>query len=143
MTVDTVFSLSNSIALIAWVYLIAVARWTPRVFAALRVALPLALSTTYVVCLSIALPSSDGGFGSIEAVRTLFSNDWALTGGWVHYLAFDFLVGCWMMADAKERDTPHWLLVPCLVATFMLGPFGYLAFQLVKSFRGNWSITLS
>ncbi|NER01099.1 MAG: DUF4281 domain-containing protein, partial [Cyanothece sp. SIO2G6] len=49
MTPDILFSTSSTIALLGWVYLIAAARWTPRIFSIVRVAIPLILSVGYAI----------------------------------------------------------------------------------------------
>ena len=54
--------------------------------------------------------------------------DRTILAGWVHYLAFDFFIGCWMVIDAAERGIKHLLVVPCLVLTFMFGPAGLLLY---------------
>jgi len=48
--------------------------------------------------------------------------------GWIHYLAFDLLVGRWETQDAAARGIPAWLVVPCLALTFMFGPAGWLLY---------------
>ena len=70
------------------------------------------------------LPGSEGGFSSLDDVALLFSNPWMLLAGWIHYLAFDLLVGTWEARDSRDRGIPHLLLVPCLILTFLFGPPG-------------------
>ena len=41
-------------------------------------------------------------------------------------------VGAWESRDAQRRGVPHLLLLPCLVATFMLGPLGLLLYAAVR-----------
>lgn len=124
--------------MLSWLFLMLAARWMPRAFAIVRVATPSILSLTYIGALVIVAPDWQGGFDSLENVATLFQNEWALLAGWVHYLAFDYLVGCWILSNAIEKRISHLLLVPILAATFMLGPIGYLVFQsfiLIKKTR--------
>jgi len=47
----------------------------------------------------------------------------------VHYLAFDLLLGAWQLHTARREGIPHLHLLPCLLATFLFGPAGYLLFQ--------------
>jgi hypothetical protein len=35
--------------------------------------------------------------------------------------------------DARERNIPHWLVVPCLVLTFMFGPVGLLTYFALRA----------
>ena len=133
MTPSLVFSLSSNLALLAWIYLLFGARWTPKPFAVVRIAVPLVLSVGYASAIGFAIPSWEGGFSSIESVRLLFQNDWALTAGWVHYLAFDFFVGCWILARSLEDKISHWLVIPCLILAFMLGPVGFLLYWILST----------
>ncbi len=73
-----------------------------------------------------------GGFGSIEQVRTLFANNAALTAGWLHYLAFDLFVGCWIVREGLDAGVPRLLIIPCLILTFMVGPVGLLLFLVLR-----------
>jgi hypothetical protein len=55
--------------------------------------------------------------------------------GRLHYLAFDLLIGTWEARDARERQLPHLLLVPCLFLTLMFGPLGWLTYMGVRTLR--------
>ena len=67
---------------------------------------------------------AEGGFGSLADVRALFASDWVLLAGWVHYLAFDLMVGG-LLATRMDRAGVHRLVqAPILVSTFLLGPVG-------------------
>jgi hypothetical protein len=82
-----------------------------------------------------------GGFGSVQEVAVLFENPYALTAGWVHYLAFDLFVGCWEMQDSHKHNIPHVLVVPCLLFTFMLGPIGLVCYLMVRWFTARqWTV---
>jgi hypothetical protein len=81
------------------------------------------------------MPGAAGGFGSIADVRMFFSIDALLLAGWVHYLAFDLLVGAFEVRQAQAIGIHHLLLVPVLFLTFMLGPVGLLLFFVMKSIK--------
>ena len=79
----------------------------------------------------------DGGLGeadfsSLEGILVLFhqATPEAAAAGWMHYLAFDFWVGCWLLRDAQKRGLPQLLIVLPLLCTFMLGPVGILLYVL-------------
>jgi hypothetical protein len=74
-----------------------------------------------------------GGFSSLSSVALLFQNRDLLLAGWVHYLAFDLLVGSWEVRDAQRIGIRHYLVVPCLVLTFLFGPAGWLLYLLLRS----------
>ncbi len=142
-TPESTFSLANGIALVGWLVLIAsppAARWADagRRFAGLW--LPTALAALYTV-LVVAHWGGDGGFGSLAEVRALFEQPGLLLAGWVHYLAFDLVVGGWIARRAAALGVPHWQVVPVLVLTFLFGPAGWLAFVALVALRraGVWS----
>jgi hypothetical protein len=91
----------------------------------------------YSVIIAMTFANAPGGFSSLEDVALLFTNRWALLAGWLHYLAFDLLVGCWEVRDARDRRVPQWLVVPCLFLTFMFGPAGWLAYLAVRTARSG------
>ena len=89
------------------------------------------------VAIFLGFGQSGGGFDSLPAVRQLFSNDWALLAGWVHYLAFDLFVGAWVARDAARSGVSRWFLMPVLPLTFLFGPAGFLLFQIFKAAFGK------
>jgi hypothetical protein len=131
MTPETVFSLVNPIALAGWILLIVLPRqrWAATVAATW---IPGLLTVAYVTVVAMHIFGSPGGFSSLAAVSALFANPWLLLAGWIHYLAFDLLVGSWEARDAYARGVPHLALVPCLALTFLFGPAGLLLYVLVR-----------
>ena len=63
----------------------------------------------------------------------LFRNEWLVLAGWIHYLAFDLFVGAWEVRDSQDRGISHFLVIPCLLLTFFLGPIGLLLYFTVRS----------
>lgn len=133
---EQVFSIANALALLSWILLAVLPRqrWVTSVVTG--VVVPSALATLYVVLIATNW-GAPGGFGSLAAVSTLFSNHWVLLAGWIHYLAFDLLIGTWEVRDARERGVPHWLVLPCLFLTFMFGPAGWLLYQGIRRLPRN------
>ena len=62
----------------------------------------------------------------------LFTNKVAVTSAWVHFLAFDLMVGIWIKKNAMKHGISHWLLIPCFFFTFMIGPMGLLIYLLIR-----------
>jgi hypothetical protein len=135
VTPEQVFSIVNLIATASWILLVILPRqrWVTEIVT--RVAVPLFFAIVYVGIVATTFGRTPGGFTTLAAVGTLFSNPWALLAGWVHYLAFDLLVGTWEARDAREHGVPHLLLVPCLVLTFLFGPAGWLLYRSVRLAR--------
>jgi hypothetical protein len=133
MTPESVFWAVNLVAVLSWALLIVLPRraWVTRFVASLGV--PTLLAAVYVAVVATHWGRSAGGFSTLADVALLFTNPWMLLAGWVHYLCFDLLIGCWETRDARERGVPHLLVVPCLVLTFMFGPAGWLIYQCVRA----------
>lgn len=128
MTPNQLFSIVNGVALVTWILLAVLPRqrWMANVVA--RIAVPAFFAVIYVAIIATQWSGSSGGFSTLPAVATLFTQPWLLLAGWIHYLAFDLFVGSWEVRDARERGIPHLLVVPCLALTFMFGPAGWLAY---------------
>jgi uncharacterized protein YneF (UPF0154 family) len=75
---------------------------------------------------------AEGGFDSLSNVKLLFTTDWAALAGWVHYLAFDLFIGCWIARQMMSAGLPRWPLLVILPLTFMFGPMGYLAYEAAR-----------
>ena len=132
---DFLFQAANQVAFAGWLLLLLAPRWRGTRAVVLSGAVPLLLAAAYVALIgyqTVAHPATGGGFGSLGQVAALFQERWALLAGWVHYLCFDMWIGAWETRDAQRRGVPHWALVPCLVATFMLGPLGLLLYSAVR-----------
>lgn len=95
--------------------------------------LALLLAAGYLAQYFLTTETVDGaGFGSLAEVTALFSAPGNLMLGWTHYLAFDLFIGSWEVEDAAKEGVPHWLLLPCLFLTLMLGPIGLLLYFAIK-----------
>jgi hypothetical protein len=135
VTPEQIFSIANLIATGAWLLLVILPRqrWVTEIVT--PVAVPLLFAVVYVGIVATTFGRTPGGFTTLAAVSTLFTNPWAMLAGWIHYLAFDLLIGTWEARDARERGLPHLLLVPCLVLTFLFGPAGWLLYRGVRLTR--------
>jgi hypothetical protein len=134
VTPEHVFSIVNVIAMTAWLALVILPgrRWVAGLVTSVVVPMLFALVYLVIVVTTFGRGPAGGGFDTLAGVAALFSNPWMLLAGWVHFLAFDLLVGSWEARDARERGLPHVLLVPCLVLTFLLGPAGWLLYRAVR-----------
>jgi uncharacterized membrane protein YhdT len=77
-----------------------------------------------------------GNFSSLEGVCNLFKNPKGVLIGWIHYLAFDLMVGLYIKTEATQLGIPHWLQIPCFILTLIFGPLGLLLFFLIKIIYG-------
>jgi hypothetical protein len=134
MKAEQIFSIANTIALLSWLVLIIAPRWVLTRKIILSGAVSLVLSGAYLVIIVLFFGAAEGGFDSLSNVMKLFTNEWAVLAGWIHYLAFDLLVGAWEVKDSQEKNISHWVVIPCLILTFLLGPIGFLLYMILRFF---------
>ena len=136
MTPETVFLICNNAVIPAWL-LLAVAPtwvWTQRIVHSALI--PGLLAVVYAGAFLANTGAAEGaGMGSLEGVMKLFTSPHAVLAGWVHYLVFDLFIGAWEVRDARRRQIPHLMLLPCLVFTLMLGPIGLLLYLTLRFVR--------
>ena len=135
------FSCGSLLAGFGWLALLValfVTRARAPVIVATRLIIPVLFGLAYIALLIMGADAfKDGGFSSIAQVRALFANDYALTAGWLHYLAFDLFVGTWIVEDGTHRGVNPFLIVPCLILTFLFGPAGYLLYNFMRLTRAS------
>ena len=135
MTPEVLFKYANIFAMLGWLVLI-LGVVLNRELLRDRIAglyWPLALSAGYCVALYLGFGTTGGSFETLPGVRQLFSGDWTLLAGWVHYLAFDLFIGAWIARDANASGVSRWFLIPVLPLTFLFGPVGFLLFHVFKA----------
>ena len=145
------FKLLNASVLPAWALLIFLPRAGITQKLVHSMLYPVGLGLFYLGCMVISMAFGVTGhvafegpvdFTTLEGVRNIFGNDMGVLVGWAHFLVFDLFVGAWEARDADRRGIAHWLLIPCLLLTFMLGPVGLLLYAAVKVGvkRGGWGL---
>jgi len=137
MSLETLFSAAGAVAAAGWLVLaLAPYRWQ-RAARGAAVAAAIVIAMLYAGLIGAFWTSAEGGFGSLADVQQLFRHPGILLAGWVHYLAFDLLVGCWEREEAVRLGLPRWALAPCLALTFLLAPLGWLVFLGVRAFAAR------
>jgi hypothetical protein len=136
MTADQIFQYTNTLAMLGWIILIFMPFWkqSDKVIIGIFITL-LAIVYAWMILSSFKL-SDFQSFSTLDGVMKLFDDKNMVVGGWVHYLAFDLMTGLFIRKNAAMHGINHWLTVPCLFFTFMLGPFGLLLYLLLR-----WIIT--
>ena len=131
MPLGSLFAFCNSIVLPGWFMLLFFprGRWTRLTILAAIIPVEAAV---YVFLLFRGWGAASGGFGSLQAIGQLFDNPELLLAGWVHYLAFDLIVGMWEAQEGVRRDIPALLMIPCLLLTLFFGPVGLALFLIVR-----------
>ena len=144
MSPNTVFSVCNSIAMLGWIVLIFLPMWrsSDKFIVGVIVTLFAGIYTYYIAANISALDMKS--FSTLKGLTDLFSNPLAVLIGWVHYLAFDLMTGIFIKKNSQQYGISHWLVVPCLLLTFMFGPIGLLLYLLIRwaktrsYFADNW-----
>ena len=133
MSADSVFQVCSSIAMLGWIVLLLLSPFWGG-FDKLLIGVVIVLFAIVYAWLifQVFTPADFQKFGSLNGVMELFTNKIAVTAGWVHYLAFDLMVGIWEKKNSLKYNIPHVLIVPCLLLTFMLGPIGLLLYILIR-----------
>jgi len=137
MTASTVFSIANPLALLMWALMIFLPKWKVTQFLMSFKIIPILMSIVYVIYITISIQGNGMDFGSLASVMELFTKEDAVLAGWVHYLAFDLLVGMWIMQENEKVKLHHLLIIPCLFGCFMLGPVGFLLFTIFRTFKSK------
>jgi Domain of unknown function (DUF4281) len=137
MSPDSLFQLANPVALLGWIALALsplAPVWADRIAATV---IPLILSVAYTALILTWWSTGSGGFRSLPEVMALFTTPGKALAGWVHYLAFDLFIGAWIARTARATGIAHWVVLPCLVLTFLFGPIGLLAFLSIRAVTGT------
>ena len=133
MSPDSVFQICSIIAMLGWIVLLLLSPfWISFDKFLIGVIITLFAIVYAWLILQVLTPADFEKFGSLDGVMELFTNKTAVTAGWVHYLAFDLMVGIWIKKNGLKYNIHHLLLVPCLLLTFILGPIGLLLYLLIR-----------
>ena len=129
------FQWSNQLALLGWIFLL-IALFVPKIqkWAYLCI-IPILHSLLYLYLFIFHFDFSEGGFGSLPELMILFTKEGPVLAGWEHYLAFDLWIGTWQVANSKRFGINSFLLIPCLILTFMAGPVGLLLYLLIRAIK--------
>jgi Domain of unknown function (DUF4281) len=141
MNLEQLFAIANAAAMPAWLLLV----FAPTHALTQRLvrsgAWSLAFSALYVALLVYVLRTPGESLTSLAALQRAFSQPAPALLGWVHYLAFDLLVGVRVAEEGLATGRSRWFMAPFLFLTLMLGPSGFLAWRIARAFRKNATIT--
>jgi hypothetical protein len=151
---QTLFSLTNAVALAMWIVLVLLPR-RPLPLALVLYAGVGLLCLAYVAMLGAllagwadpvrdaGLPALDMADYSVAGLENAFRSQGAIVVGWTHYLALDLFTGLWIARDADAKRFSRLVQVPFLLLTFLAGPAGLLAWLVVRERRargpGGWT----
>ncbi|MBA6155699.1 DUF4281 domain-containing protein [Tenacibaculum sp. S7007] len=138
MTPTQVFSIAGMITTPMWILMIFFPKWKVTNYLISFKIVPIILSFIYTIYI-INTISINGmpDYGNLDSVMKLFTEENAVLAGWVHYLVFDLIIGMWILNASKKLNIHQLIIAPCLFATFMFGPVGFLLFFIIKIIKQN------
>ena len=137
MTYKIIFNIYNTGILIFWLLLLVFpkSKLTQKMTDFPWIPLVIAFGYIYFLGTSDSIFSVD--FSTLSGLTEMFqnSNPRGVAAGWLHYLAFDFWVGCWILRDSQKKGIKHAFIIFPMLFTFMLGPVGVIIYTLVLLFQ--------
>ena len=134
--IEALFWVFNALAIVGWTVLVGFPGWAAGRRLIVGLILPAIFAMAYLVLFVPMYVRAPGGFGSINQLLALLTFDPAiLLAAWLHFLAFDLLIGRMILEESQSLQIPHRLMIAPLLLCFMFGPIGWLAFIVLKRCR--------
>jgi hypothetical protein len=135
----TLFKLAGYAAPV-WALFIFLPTWRGTRWFARTAMVPALLALLYAIGIAALIteagPSFMREFGSAEGVTRLMAQQNIALVAWIHFLAFDQLVGIFIYRDnMHHRYVPIPIQSVILFLTFMVGPVGFLSYYLLRIAR--------
>lgn len=138
---EQIFGFANLWAMLCWIVLAFAPKRdqivTPLFYAGVGL-----LALSYAVLIVSLLGGMIGGgtgstggtldFTTLAGVQALFDSQGGATIGWIHYLAFDLLVGIWVARNADRHGYLRIVQIPILFFVFMAGPLGLILYLILR-----------
>jgi hypothetical protein len=137
---DTFFSITNTIALLAWVALVLFPGRPAVSHLLCGIVVPAVLAAGYAAVIGWKLMQDGpppGDLSTLGGLKAMFADDWVFAAAWTHYLVFDMVVGAWIARDAVRLRMPWPVRSVCLVLTFLLGPIGFLLHLVARAIKAR------
>lgn len=141
-SLSNIFKITNYSALLGWGILIILPYWQLAQPLVIGIIVTL-LCIVYCYLVFLGKRHDDptvkyrGNFKSLKGVINLFKSPRVVLAGWIHYLAFDLMVGIYILNDASQYGISHWLLIPSLLLSLMFGPAGLLLYFIIRFLMDN------
>ena len=137
ITTENIFKIVNLFVLLGWVplFVFPFSKFTKKLVDGLFI--PFILCFFYVYFLSQTKGLFSADFSSLGGILDLFKNstEESAAAGWIHYLAFDYFVGCWIVNHSIKKGIPYFVFILPLIFTLFAGPFGLLLFLILRLFN--------
>ncbi len=136
ISTENIFNGLNLLVLLGWIplFMFPYSRFTKKLIEGLYVPFILCFFYIYFLFQTKGLFSAD--FSSLRGILDLFksSTEESAAAGWIHYLAFDYFVGCWIVNHSIKKGIPYIIFILPLIFTLFAGPFGLLLFLILRLF---------
>lgn len=132
MDLELVFTITATMSLIGWATLLIYPLAPLLLDKVTGILLPVLLGLAYASMAPVFFSGLEGGYDSLASVMLLFKNPEAVMAGWIHYLAFDLFIGAWQARNARINGISHYLILPALILTLILGPIGLIIYLITK-----------
>ncbi len=133
MPLEILFKGANFAVLPFWLLLLVAPRWRGTQLLVHGPAVVLLLTPIYAYMLFGYGPSpQDIDMTTLYGVMSAFTAPHVVVAGWIHYLIFDLFIGAWEARDALRLHIPQLFVIPCLLATLVVGPVGLLLYVIVR-----------
>ncbi len=133
MPLEILFKGANFAVLPFWLLLLVAPRWRGTQLLVHGPAVVLLLTPIYAYMLFGYGPSpQDIDMTTLYGVMSAFTAPHIVVAGWIHYLIFDLFIGAWEARDALRLHIPQLFVIPCLLATLVVGPVGLLLYLIVR-----------
>ena len=142
ITTENIFNGLNLLVLLGWIplFIFPYSRFTKKLIDGLY--LPFILCAFYIYFLSQTKGLFSADFSSIAGILDLFRNstEESAAAGWIHYLAFDYFVGCWIVNHSIKKGIPYIVFISPLICTLFAGPIGLLLFLVLRFFYNRFTL---
>ena len=142
---SSTFTLQSRLVMIGWVTLICLPFWEYMPTVVMAIVLIISAVYAYFILFGRRFDDADArqpnfkDFASLSGVVKLFTNRRAALAGWLHYLAFDLLIGFFIVLDSQHHDISHVMILPILFLSLMIGPAGLVAYFIFRAlYTGNF-----
>ncbi len=133
MPLEILFKGANFAVLPFWLLLLVAPRWRGTQLLVHGPAVVLLLTPIYAYMLFGYGPSPQNvDVTTLYGVMSAFTAPHVVVAGWIHYLIFDLFIGAWEARDALRLHIPQLFVIPCLLATLVVGPVGLLLYLIVR-----------
>ena len=140
LTFENIYLWINFGILPFWLMLIIIPNSKFTQFFVNSIILPLILSATYIYIIYQAILMDEPIFDvfklyvSLDNLYTVFATETFLLIFWIHFLALNLFLGCWVSRDAIKYNISRGLVFIPLILIYFTGPLGLVLYWLFRIF---------